>query len=267
MHPIERLRYVARASGYDAEVMVREAAAGLLGLGGDQTELVTACRRMVDRQVSCAPLWWLAARLLTTTEPRAEARRAVAEIGDDRSAYELAAALPDGATICVVGHLGRLADALVKRADCRVLLVDTLDESAPGLRRLDRADVEVVEVPAGAIAPAVRASNVLLLDGSAIGPQFSLVPLGGGAAAAVARMSGVPTWVLAGAGHLLPGPMFDAMARRYANEADAWDLDMEDLEHSLVDQLCGPDGPEDVAAGLRRTDCPIAPELFRSTAF
>jgi hypothetical protein len=35
----------------------------------------------------------------------------------------------------------------------------------------------------------------------------------------------------------------------------------------LVDRLCGPAGPEPVAAGLRRVDCPITPELFRSTAF
>ena len=247
--------------------MVQEAAAGLIGLGGDPTELVTACRRMVDRQVGCAPLWWLAARLLTAPEPRPEARRVVQEITDDRSVSELAAALPDGATVCVVGRLGRLTDALARRGDCRLLFVDTLDDSMSELRRLARADIEVVDVPAGAIAPAVRASNLVLLDGAAFGPDFALVPIGGGAAAAVAQQVGVPVWALAGVGHLLPTRMFDSLATRYANGNDPWDLDLEDLELGLVSAVCGPDGPEPVAAALLRTDCPVAPELFRSTAF
>ena len=32
----------------------------------------------------------------------------------------------------------------------------------------------------------------------------------------------------------------------------------------LVDRLVGPQGPEPVVDGLRRTDCPIAPELLRA---
>jgi hypothetical protein len=35
----------------------------------------------------------------------------------------------------------------------------------------------------------------------------------------------------------------------------------------LVDRLCGPAGPEPVADGVRRVDCPVTPELFRPTAF
>ena len=35
----------------------------------------------------------------------------------------------------------------------------------------------------------------------------------------------------------------------------------------LVDALCGPFGPEPVADGLKRVDCPVTPELFRPTAF
>jgi len=31
--------------------------------------------------------------------------------------------------------------------------------------------------------------------------------------------------------------------------------------------LCGPAGPEPVADGLRRLDCPVAPELLRSSPF
>jgi hypothetical protein len=48
---------------------------------------------------------------------------------------------------------------------------------------------------------------------------------------------------------------------------DPWEADDEIVPHDLVDQLCGPNGPESVADGLRRTDCPVTPELFRPTAF
>ena len=88
MHPIERLRYVARAAGADAESLVRETAGALRGLGLDTAGLVVACRRIVERHPTCGPLWWLCARMLTSSDPMAAARAAVEEIecdDDDRS--------------------------------------------------------------------------------------------------------------------------------------------------------------------------------------
>ena len=96
VHPIERLRYVARARGADAESLVRETAGALRGLGIDPSGLVVACRRIVERHPTCGPLWWLAARLLTSADPMAAARAAVAEIEADRTADVLASELPDG---------------------------------------------------------------------------------------------------------------------------------------------------------------------------
>ena len=50
MHPIERLRYVARASGAPQGVLVQETATALASFGSDPQGLVTACRRIVWRQ-------------------------------------------------------------------------------------------------------------------------------------------------------------------------------------------------------------------------
>ena len=47
MHPIERLRYVARASGADQAMLVRETAGALAAFADDPAGLVTACRRIV----------------------------------------------------------------------------------------------------------------------------------------------------------------------------------------------------------------------------
>ena len=103
MHPIERLRYVARSSGAPAELLVRETAGALAGLGFDPPGLVTACRRIIDRHPASGPLWWLSARVLTSNDPVGEAWRAADEIADDPTPDELAHAIPDEATICVLG--------------------------------------------------------------------------------------------------------------------------------------------------------------------
>ena len=45
VHPIERLRYVARTTGVDQRLAVQETAAGLSSFAADPHALVTACRR------------------------------------------------------------------------------------------------------------------------------------------------------------------------------------------------------------------------------
>ena len=80
MHPIERLRYVARSSGAPQEVLVRETAGALAALGFDAAGLVTACRRILDRHPVSGPLWWLCARVLTSNDPNNEAWNAADDV-------------------------------------------------------------------------------------------------------------------------------------------------------------------------------------------
>jgi hypothetical protein len=82
----------------------------------------------------------------------------------------------------------------------------------------------------------------------------------------VASCAGVPVWLVTGVGRLLPEPTWNALAARLDGE-EPWALADEVVPLGLVTQLTGPAGPEPVAAGLARTNCPIAPELFRPTAF
>ena len=124
MHPIERLRYVARARGADAESLVRETAGALRGLGLDTAGLVVACRRIVERHPTCGPLWWLCARMLTSADPMAAARAAIEEIERDPTVDRIVAEIPDGATVVTVGWPDLTAMALARRGDVRVLAVD-----------------------------------------------------------------------------------------------------------------------------------------------
>jgi len=70
MHPIERLRFVARAEGVPGEVLAVEAASALMTFADDPAALVAASRRVLSRQVSCGPLWWVCARMLTADRIR-----------------------------------------------------------------------------------------------------------------------------------------------------------------------------------------------------
>ena len=84
-------------------VLLEEAAIALGAFRDDPAGMVAACRRIIDRQLACGPLWWLCARILCGTDPMAEARAAVTDMEADPTARCLAAALPDDATVVVVG--------------------------------------------------------------------------------------------------------------------------------------------------------------------
>ena len=135
MHPIERLRYVARASGADQPLLVRETALALAAFHDDAAGLVAACRRVIERHPTSAPLWWLCARVLTAPDGQQEAWRAVEEIEADPTARLLAHDLPDEGTVCVVGWPEVVTEALLRRGDVAVLAIDSAGEAGGRGRR------------------------------------------------------------------------------------------------------------------------------------
>lgn len=263
MHPIERLRYVARASGVPQQVIVGETAAALASFGSDPQGLVTACRRIVSRQPTSGPLVWFASRVLTAGDPASEIWEAAGAMQADRTASELAHALPDDGTVSVLGWPDELGEVLPRRGDLTVLVIDTLSEGSGFASRLLHADVAAVDVPLAGLGAAVAASSLVLLESPAIGPDEFLAVAGSRAAAAVARHAGIPVWLVGGVGRLLPQRMWDGLRLRVERDGDPWDAHEEVVPLDLVDRIVGPAGVEPVAAALRRTDCPIVPELFR----
>jgi len=261
MHPIERLRYVARSSGAPQQILVEETAAALTSFGFDPQGLVTACRRMIARQPSSAPLVWLAARLLTSGDPRHEARLVVDEIAADPTGPRLGAALPVDATVCVLGWPDVAGDALLARGDLDVLVVDAMGEGSGLVQRLWRAEIDAVDVPLSGLGAAAADADVVVIEASAIGPDEALVLPGSRAAAAVACHAGVAVWLVGGVGRLLPQRMWDGLRGRTASD-EPWDGDEELIPLGLVSHLVGSEGPELVADGLRRVACPVVPELF-----
>jgi hypothetical protein len=126
-----------------------------------------------------------------------------------------------------------------------------------------QAGIDAVDVQTSGLGAAVAAADVLLLEAVASGPEGFLGVSGSLAAAAVARHHGVPVWAAVGVGRQMPARMWQALVdRREARPEDPWDLDEELVPFELVDQVCGPAGLCSPADAVRRTDCPIAPELF-----
>jgi hypothetical protein len=267
VHPIERLRYVARSSGAPQAVLVRETAAALGSLGFDPAGLVTACRRVLDRHPTAGPLWWLCARVLTAVDdPDAEGWRCADELADDRTPIELAHALPADATVCVLGWPELAGEALAVRGDVEVLAVDALDEGSGLVRRLRHAGVDAADVPVSGLGAAAAAADLVLLEASAAGPDDLVCVAGSRAAAAVAHHAGVPVWAVAGVGRRLPQPLLGALLARLEAEhaGEPWEATDEAVPVSLVDRVCTDVGPLEPGLALANPDCPVAAELLKA---
>jgi len=267
VHPIERLRYVARASGAPQAMLVRETADALGSLAFDPAGLVTACRRVLDRHPASGALWWLAARVLTTVgDPDEEGWACADELDDDPTADELAHALPADATVCVLGWSELAGEALERRGDLRVLAVDALDEGAGLVRQLRYAGVDATDVPVSGMAAAVTRASLVLLEASAAGPDGVIAVAGSRAAAAVAREAGVPVWVVVGLGRRLPGALFAALLDRVDAEhaREPWQSPDELVPATQIDRVSGPSGPVDPLVAFATADCPVAAELLRA---
>lgn len=262
-HPIERLRWIARADGAGATAMARETASVLASLGDDLPALVTGARRILERHPALGPLWWLCARVLAAGDPSPEAWAAASELESDTTAGVLAADLPEDATVVVLGWPEIAAGALRRRGDLEVLVVDSGHEGHQLVRRLDAAGNDAYHVPTAGLGSAVREASLVLLEAEAAGPDGFLAAPGSLAAAATARQLGHTVWLVAGVGRVLPGRLWDALVERVEREADPWDADFETVPLEWVDAVAGPNGLQAPGDTARRADCPIVPELLR----
>lgn len=262
-HPIERLRWVARAEGAGPTLLAREAAGALASVGDDLPGLLTGCRRLLDRHPAVGPLWWLAARSLAAEDPARELYVAMSDLDADPTPQVLAAYLPDDTTVAVLGWPEQAGDALRRRGDLQVLVIDDARGEGPSFaRRLAANGVEVFEVDEAGLGSAVRESGLVLLEASALGPTGAICPSGSLAAAAVGRALGIDVWVVAGAGRVLPGRLWEALLGRLDDTDDPWALEDELVPLEWCTGVVGPGGVTSPGDAVKRADCPVVPELL-----
>jgi len=257
---------VARAQGEDPGLVAQEAAAVLAACAGDPASLVTGCRRLVDHQATSGPIWWLAARVLAAADPVAEAWRAADQLGADATPGALAYHLPADLQVVVVGWPDQAASALARRGDCNVLVVDAIGTGGGLAAHLRRAGTDAIVVDQSGLGAAVVAGGLVLLEASAVGPDGFVAAAGSLAAAAVGHQAGIPVWVVAGVGRVLPQALWQALVGRLEAGPDPWDRPHDVIPLALVDNVVGPDGPRPATDPPARADCPVVPELTRTWA-
>jgi hypothetical protein len=200
VHPIEHLRYVARAQGADPTSLVQETAHALGSLHFDPSGLVVACRRIVERHPFTGALWWLCANVATSAEPFEAVWELADEIRSDPTGAELAAVLPDDAIVVTIGDPDVIGDGLIRRGDVRVLALDAGFTATSFVRRLERYDVDVEPVDAGVAGTAVRHAGVVLVEALAVDSERAVVPIGSSTIVAAASAFGIEAWIVAGSG-------------------------------------------------------------------
>lgn len=254
---------VARDTDEDPGVLAQEAALAMACLDGDHASLVTACRRLVERQPACGPLWWIGARVLAAAEPAREAEILAAELADDRTPSMLVRELPEEATTVVLGWPDQASRALGRRADVQVLVVDVAGQGRGLASLLRRGGGTANLVPEAGLGQAVAGSDMVLLEAGALGESGLVAVAGSRAAAAVACDAGVPVWAVAGVGRVLPGELWEALRARVSVGEFPGHAAVDVVPARLVDRVVGPEGIGSFESALQRADYPSVPELTR----
>lgn len=289
VHPIERLRYVARAGDADPVMIAMEAAEALAGLGHAAQALVPSCRRLLEAHPTCGPLWWISARMIVADDPRHVAYASVSALEDDQTVEELAASFPAGASV-VIPARGDLGDAVDLRPDLSVTVVGSPYRLNRVFGRMtdlrEVIGVDQQELVLG--REELPTADLVVLEALAAGPSGVLVDVDQAELLDQAESLGMPCWVMVGVGRLLPAALYDEVSRRVGG-ADAehrrapsgYDDDVEDLftpsgkirprrrrdeavaiPAGRISAVVGLRGKSVPALGLRRSDCVAPAELL-----
>ena len=277
MHPIEHLRYVARATGADPVSLVVETAQALRGLRSEPAGLVLAARRIVERHPTCAPLWWLCASVLAAADPFEKAQELSDRMDADETTNYLIDTLPADATVCMVGWSPTALEAIARRGDCRAIIVDSFGTGDAAVNALERLDIEVHGVTLEHAAIGVQMSDVVIIDALGCGGTEVLSVGGAHAVAALAYCNNLPAWTVTRLGTRLPIELWNAM--KLANrDADApWRSDVDVIPRQLLGRFIGPTGISnfDIDTGQNNAqktvqnfvgECPASTEMLVRSA-
>jgi hypothetical protein len=145
-------------------------------------------------------------------------------------------------------------------------VIDSNDAGNSLVRRLQRVDVDATEVDAIGTAAAVLESDLVIVEALAAGPDAILAAIGSHAAAAVAYCSEIPVWFVVGRGRRQPESTWKTMLQRLDDADEGWDLDVERVPLAMATAIMGPEGLADPDPAALAAECPVAPELLRTSA-
>ena len=286
MHPIERLRYVARAGDEDPGVIAEEAALALAGLSfDDRRALLPSCRRLLEFHPSCGPLWWVVAHLLVADDLRAAASHVLEQLSADPTPDELAAAFPSQAVLVATSARASV-DAFLLRPDLEIRLFGKPRALRSALRTLG-LNGAVSAWEEDEIEVALHGVQLVVIEALAAGASGCVVDSLSGALANSAAREGISIWAVLGMGRLLPEALFQALCQKSAPRAlDGLgsdddgalfaDDELDDFEQAdqwrpprpvlvpaaAIGKVIGPRGPGATGPGLSHPLCPSPIELL-----
>ncbi len=259
MHPIERLRWIARADDESGQTIACEAAWTLGELGASEPPAVlTASRRLVERHPACGPLWWACAHLVASEDPFETGRRVAAELLSDDVAHRLVAALRvDVASSDVVAATlpaEALRSAFAIRGATRVHLIGGYRMLRSEIRAFSAVADEVTGFEVEDAAEALEHAVALVVEPHLASVDGLLLDPDAAAVVATANAAKVPVWALLTVGRVLPQHLASAA------------LELADGEFDLVGAASfslavDSEGSGEVCDALARATCPSCPEL------
>jgi hypothetical protein len=230
------LRAVARSRHAPPGELAAEAAWGLAALASEEPAAVLpACRRLLERQPGCGPLWWLSARILTAGDPAGEADRCASLLMEDRTPRRLRAALK--------AESGGEPRRAVRQG---------------GIGDVAAADIVVIEASAiGTTGMVVPASRKALLQAA----QASGTPVW--VESGVGRL--LPPGLWSALGRRLCDPRDAASSQARGSRVTAFEFPSDVIEPlEGVELVIGPAGPasvSDLNTLVTESGCPDPPEL------
>ncbi|MGD0084054.1 MAG: hypothetical protein ABSD78_12775 [Acidimicrobiales bacterium] len=285
MHPIERLRWIARAEDEPAASLASEAAWTLGELARQEpTALLTACRRLLDRHPACGPLWWVSCRLMAADDAVDVAHRAAAELCSDSTPDRIAAALRQSFTatdvVALTVPLELSAQALLTSKPYPLRVVASPWSIRRSMRQLAGLGAsEITGWTSGEELEALDGASVLLVEALAAGRRGVLAEPMAAAAVEAARAANVPVWATVGVGRALPDRLFDSIVelvdRGTADGEDAHAAGDVEPTGAIVDALAvlvpldvfdlaiGPELTADPPTVIADVTCPPGLELLR----
>lgn len=179
MHPIERIRALARASWLDAKTVAIEAAdaIGDAYMWMDEAAAVSVARRLLAWHPYCGPLWLVCGEVLYAVDPVRASRDAIEHLLDDSTGLALDIALPEGSRPYLVGR-------------CRAM--DELGD--------------------GGGARSLRDATHLVVGASVMGPTGLVSHSPAAALVAEAAHAGMPVWAVAEIGTAVDARLWQRLA-------------------------------------------------------
>lgn len=257
MHPIERLRWIARSEDEADSTVAAEAAWALGELAlEEEAAVLTASRRLVLRQPASGPLWWACATILEALggeDVLQAAQRVAFDLAGDSVSARLTRALRQqlaaGDLLGVAPPAETAARALADEQRFAICLLAPYRELRYEMARFGTADVTGYEVEEA--DEVLEEASLLLVEPRFASPRHLFVSAGAARAVGAAQRAKVACWAVLGPGRVLSEPLAATASQLARGEGEL-------LPPSSFEAAIDAQGLGEAAEVLGRGSCPPA---------